>query len=241
MTSTTQRIALITGASSGIGEATALAFAEAGIHLGLVSRSLAKLSTVAEKANQMGVIAKPYALDLSAVDQVRTEIATIVADLGQVDILINNAGMGYTGNLMDTSLSDWQRVMDLNLTSVFQCIQGVLPAMRQQQQGLVINVASVAAHQVFPGWGAYCVSKFGLLALSKALAAEERAHGIRVTTISPGSVNTPLWDTDTVQADFDRSAMLTPDMVAQTILQTALLTPAAVIEEIFLMPSGGTF
>ena len=241
MTSTTQPIALITGASSGIGKATAIAFAQAGIHLGLISRSLPKLEAVADKATQLGVTVKTYALDLSNVNQVRPALATIVAELGRVDILVNNAGMGYTGNLLETSLTDWQRVIDLNLTSVFQCVQGVLPAMRQQHQGLIINVASIAAHQVFPGWGAYCVSKFGLLALAKALAAEERAHGIRVTTISPGSVNTPLWDTDTVQADFDRSAMLTPEIVAQTILQTALLNPAAVVEEIVLMPNAGTF
>jgi len=143
--------------------------------------------------------------------------------------------------LMDMPLQDWQQVLNLNLTSVFQCIQGTLPMMRAQNRGLIINVASIAAHHVFPEWGAYCVSKFGLLALSKAIAAEERGHGIRVTTISPGSVNTPLWDTNTVHADFPRTAMLTPAVVAQAILQTVLLPDSAVVEEILLMPNAGTF
>ena len=113
--------------------------------------------------------------------------------------------------------------------------------MRQRRQGTIINVASIAGHQVFPNWGAYCVSKFGLVALSKTLAAEERAHGIRVVLISPGSVNTPLWDMETVQADFDRSAMLSPDLVAESILYAALLPEQAVVEELILMPNAGTF
>lgn len=230
--------ALITGASSGIGKATALAFAKAGIHLALVGRSLEKLHRVAADVNAIGVTATVHALDLEQIDQVREEIEAIVAE-APIDILVNNAGIGYTGDLLTTPLEDWQRVMTLNLTSAFQCIQGVLPAMRDRQSGIIINVASISAYQFFPGWGAYSVSKAGLLALSKTLAAEERPHGIRVMTISPGAVNTPIWDTDTVQADFDRSRMLTPEDVAQTILHAALLPPQAVIDELTLMPSAG--
>jgi NAD(P)-dependent dehydrogenase (short-subunit alcohol dehydrogenase family) len=111
--------------------------------------------------------------------------------------------------------------------------------MRSREQSTIINVASIAGYQAFPGWGAYNVSKAGLIALSKTLAAEERAHGIRVVTLCPGSVNTPLWDTETVQANFDRTRMLTPETVAQTILHAALLPPGAVIEELTVMPSAG--
>lgn len=241
MASLIERHALITGASSGIGKATALAFAEAGIHLALVSRSESKLAAVADEARQSGVTVKTYPLDLSQVDQVKDRMRAIAADFGPPDILINNAGIAYTGSLMETSLSDWQQVLDLNLTSVFQCIQGILPSMRDRQQGTIINVVSIGGQQVFPNWGAYCVSKFGLMALSKAVAAEERANGIRVSAICPGSVNTPLWDTETVQADFDRSAMLTPEIVAQVILQAVLLPKQAVVEELTLMPNAGVF
>jgi short-subunit dehydrogenase len=241
MTSSHKRRALITGASSGIGRATALAFAKAGIDLALVSRSQSNLESVADAARLLGVTAKTYSIDLAEVDQVRSRLESALADFGAIDLLVNNAGMGYTRTLMDTSLSDWQRVLNLNLTSVFQCVQAVVPQMRSQQRGTIINVASIAAHQTFPGWGAYCVSKFGLLALSKTLAAEERANGIRVVTISPGSVNTPIWDTDTVQAGFDRTAMLTPEIVANTILQAALMPERAVVEELILMPNAGTF
>ncbi|UBF28380.1 SDR family oxidoreductase [Kovacikia minuta CCNUW1] len=240
MTFDVERYALVTGAGSGIGRATAVAFAQAGIHLALVGRTQPKLKAVADEAARFGVKAEIFPLDLFQVDQVREKIEAIATNFG-ISILVNCAGMGYTGLLADMPLQDWQQVIDLNLTSIFQCIQGVLPVMRQRQQGTIINVASIAGHQVFPEWGAYSVSKFGLIALSKTLAIEERSHGIRVVIVSPGSVNTSLWDTKTVHADFDRSRMLTPEIVAQTILHTALLPDQAVIEELILMPNAGTF
>jgi short-subunit dehydrogenase len=236
-----QTRALITGASSGIGRATALTFARAGIDIALIARHEDRLEAVAEEARNLGVEAKAFPLDLAKVEQVHAQIDSIVAAFGPVNILVNNAGMGYTGDLIDTSLADWQRVIDLNLTSVFQCIKGVLPGMRDQGSGTIINVVSIAGLQVFPNWGAYCVSKFGLMALSKTLAMEERANGIRVTALCPGSVNTPIWDSETVQADFDRSLMLTPEIVAESILHVALLPKVAVIEELTLMPNVGRF
>ncbi|HEY9669685.1 MAG TPA: SDR family oxidoreductase [Coleofasciculaceae cyanobacterium] len=239
MTSQNQRRALITGASSGIGKATALAFAKVGIDVALVSRSQEKLEAIANAAREAGVEAKAYSLDLANLEQVKAEISAIATDFAPIDILVNNAGMGYTNLLKETPLSDWQQVIDLNLTSVLQCILGVLPAMRQQQRGTIINVASIAGQQPFPGWGAYSVSKAGLIALSKTLAAEERPHGIRVMTICPGAVNTPIWDSDTVQVDLNRSAMLTPEIVAQSILHAAMLPEQAVIDSITLMPSAG--
>jgi NADP-dependent 3-hydroxy acid dehydrogenase YdfG len=235
----TNRTALITGASSGIGKATALAFAKAGINLALVGRDRDKLTAVAQAAEAVGVTAKTYVVDLSKLDRVSAKIAEIAAEHEHLDILINNAGIAYTGSIADSPLSDWQKVIDLNLTSVFQCVQGILPHMRQRKSGSIVNVSSIAGKQVFPNWGIYSVSKFGLMALTQAIATEERANGIRVTAVCPGSVNTPLWDTDTVQADFDRAAMLTPEMVAEGILYAVLAPAGAVVEELTIMPSGG--
>jgi short-subunit dehydrogenase len=235
----TQQTALITGASSGIGKATALTFARAGIKTVLIGRTIAKLEAVAREIEQMGAQTAIYPLDLSTIDQASAQLSTIVSDTGAVDILVNNAGMGYTAELIDTPLADWQAVLNLNLTSVFQCIQAVLPGMRSRGQGSIINVISIAGRQAFAGWGAYCASKFGLMGLSKALAAEERAHGIRVTALCPGAVDTSLWDSDTVQMDFDRAAMLAPESVAQTILHAVQLPQQAVVEELVLMPQGG--
>lgn len=239
MNSPIERRALITGASSGIGKATALAFAKAGIHVALISRSRSSLEVVAQAAREVGVEAEAYVLDLAAVEQVREGIQAVSTQFGPIDILVNNAGMGYTNTVLETPLADWQQVINLNLTSVFQCIQGVLPSMREQERGMIINVASVAGQHPFPGWGAYNVSKAALIALSKTTSAEERHRGIRVVTICPGAVNTPLWDTQTVQVDLNRSAMLTPEIVAQSILYMTLVPEQAVIEELTLMPSAG--
>ncbi len=233
-----KRRALITGASSGIGKATALAFAKAGIDVALVSRSVDKLTPVCDAVSHTGVEAKAYEVDLACVAQVQEKMQAIALD-GDIDILVNNAGMGYTATLTETPLSDWQQVIDLNLTSVFQCIMGILPRMRTRGTGTIINITSIAAKQAFPNWGAYSVSKAGLIALSQTLAQEERAHGIRVTAICPGAVNTELWDTETVNANFDRSKMLTPEIVAQSILYAALLPQQAVIDELTIMPSAG--
>lgn len=234
-----KRRALITGASSGIGKATALAFAKAGIDVALVSRSQEKLEGVAAVAKEIGVEAKAFTVDLGSVAQVKTKIQAIADEFGDIDILVNNAGIGYTANLSDTSLEDWQRVIDLNITSVFQCMMAIVPGMRQRGKGTIINIASIAAKQAFAGWGAYCVSKAGLFALSQTLAQEERVHGIRVTAICPGAVNTEIWDTETVNVNFDRTKMLTPEIVAQTILHTVLLPQEAVIEELTLMSNAG--
>ena len=232
--------AIVTGASSGIGKATAFAFARSGIEVALVSRSELKLQTIAEEIQQTtNTKAKAYPIDLAIVDRVSEQIAAISNSFGSINILVNNAGMGYTNSLENTTLADWQKILELNLTSVFQCVRGILPQMREHGSGTIINVASIAAQNAFPEWGAYSVSKAGLVALSKALSVEERSNGIRTVIISPGSVNTPIWDTDTVKADFDRSAMLTPEVVAQSILHAALLPADAVVEEMVVMPSGG--
>ncbi|MEH2403257.1 SDR family oxidoreductase [Nostoc sp.] len=218
-----KRRALITGASSGIGKATALAFAKAGIDVALVSRSLDKLEAVREAVQHTGVEAKAYAVDLARVFEVKEKIQAIALD-GDIDILVNSSGIAYTATLSQTPLEDWQQVINLNLTSVFQCIMGILPSMRDRGTGTIINIASIAAKQLFPGWGAYSVSKAGLIALSQTLAQEERSYGIRVTVICPGAVNTELWDTETVHANLDRSKMLTPEIVAQSILYRTHLT-----------------
>ncbi|MDV3351321.1 SDR family oxidoreductase [Leptolyngbyaceae cyanobacterium CCMR0082] len=240
MNTVPNRRALITGASTGIGRATALAFAKANFDVALVSRSTDKLKALEDEIGETATVkAQSFPLDLSIVAQIKEQVTHILEAFGPVDVLVNNAGMGYTGELNQMPLDDWCRVLDLNVTSVFQCIQAVLPGMRDRKSGMIINVASIAARQAFPEWGAYGISKAAVVALSKAISVEERNHGIRVVTILPGAVNTPLWDTDTVQADFDRSGMLTPELVANAILQTALLPPGAVVEELTIMPSGG--
>jgi NADP-dependent 3-hydroxy acid dehydrogenase YdfG len=241
MTSAPLRHVLITGASRGIGKATALAFAKAGVSPILIGRAAETLESVADAVRQLGVEAYPLVLDLYDLKHIQPRLTALLAEIGFVEILVNNAGMGYTAALMETPLPDWQQVIDLNLTSPFQCIQAVLPQMRSHQLGTIINIISVAGRQTFPQWGAYCASKFGLMGLTKTLAQEEQAYGIRVVALCPGAVNTPIWDSETVKADFDRSLMLSPEHVAETIVQAALLPQNVVIDELVLMPNVGTF
>jgi NADP-dependent 3-hydroxy acid dehydrogenase YdfG len=163
--------------------------------------------------------------------------------MGGVDILINNAGAAYIGELIDMPLTEWQRLFDLNVTSVFQCLQAILPTMRSQKSGTIINVASIAGKQAFPSWGAYSATKFALLGMNQAIAAEEQPHGIRIVAICPGSVDTPLWDSlgDKVSSNFNRAAMLRPITVANSIMSLINLPTDAVINDLVLMPNAGVF
>jgi NAD(P)-dependent dehydrogenase (short-subunit alcohol dehydrogenase family) len=235
----TGKKAIVTGASSGIGKEVALRLLKAGTQVSLVSRNPEHiLSELPAGSN-----AKSYAIDLGDVSQVAIKMQSIVAEMGGVDILINNAGMAYIGELIDMPLPEWQKLLDLNLTSVFQCLQAVLPTMRSQKSGTIINVASIAGKQGFPNWGAYCASKFALLGLTQAIAAEEQPHGIKVMSICPGSVDTPLWDTlgDKVPPSFNRAAMLRPATVADSIMTLINLPADAMINDLVLMPNAGTF
>ncbi len=235
----TQPVALITGASSGIGRAIALKLASTNTNLALVGRDLLKLQAVQQEVNKLGVTTRVYSIDMARPKEVKSQIESIIQDWGRLDTLVNSAGIGYTNSLLDTPLAEWQQVLDINLTSVFQCIQAVLPVMRQQQQGTIINIASIAAKNAFPGWGVYSASKAALASLSHTLRAEERINGIRVTTICPGAVDTPIWDSPTVQVELNRAAMLTPDSIAQLVWQILLLPNTAVVEELILMPNAG--
>jgi NAD(P)-dependent dehydrogenase (short-subunit alcohol dehydrogenase family) len=231
---------LVTGASSGIGKATALALVRLGASVALVSRNPDRVLTEITAARKdEDVLVKAYPLDLADVSSVATKIEHIVTDFGGIDVLINNAGMAYIGEIIDMPLADWQKILDLNLTSVFQCIQAVLPIMRQQKHGAIVNVASIAAKQAFPKWGAYSASKFALLGMTQALAAEEQSHGIKVMSICPGSVNTPLWNT--VDANFNREAMLQEKTIAESIIYLLSLPANAIVTEIVLMPNVGVF
>ncbi|MFM7601623.1 MAG: SDR family oxidoreductase [Pseudanabaena sp.] len=235
----TGRKAIVTGASSGIGKEVALRLLKAGAQVSLVSRNPEHILSELPA----GTNAKSYGIDLGDISEVATKMRVIVEDMGGIDILINNAGMAYIGELIDMPLVEWQKLFDLNLTSVFQCLQAVLPTMRSQKSGTIINVASIAGKQGFPNWGAYCASKFALLGLTQAIAAEEQPHGIKIMSICPGSVDTHLWDTlgDKVPPSFNRAAMLRPATVADSIMTLINLPADAVINDLVLMPNAGIF
>lgn len=242
-------VALITGASRGIGAAAARRFAAAGFDLLLVARSVDQLDALAAELRSVGRQVLTAAVDLSDPGAVAPAIQELCGRGLIPTVVVNNAGAAWTGPLATMPLEQWQWLLQLNLTSVFQVCQAVLPLLRHSDSsaadsrsgGLIINVSSHAARHAFPDWGAYCASKAALQAFSRCLAEEERAHGVRVCTLTLGSVNTPLWDSETVDSSFDRRAMLSADQAAEALLVLAQQPPTQVVEDLTLMPTAGAF
>ena len=237
-TSPAAPVALITGASRGIGAAAARAFAAAGYDLLLLARSSEALEALAAELRQAGRQVETCSVDLAKPEQIAPALQDLLGRGLTPTVLINNAGAAYTGSLAEMPLERWQWLLQLNLTSVFQVCQAVLPALREQG-GHIINVSSHAARNAFPDWGAYCTSKAALASFSRCLAEEERQHGIRVSTLTLGAVNTPLWDSETVHSSFDRRAMLSPERVAEALLSLAQQPSSQIVEDATLMPAAG--
>ena len=231
---------LITGASRGIGHAAAKAFAEAGWDLLLVSRSEAALQSLQSELSAGGVRVAYQAIDLTDSAAIAPGINDLLNQGLRPSVLINNAGAAWTGDLLGMPLERWDWLIQLNLTSVFQVCSAVVPAMRPAG-GLVINVSSHAARNAFPGWGAYCTVKAALASFTRCLGEEERAHGIRACTLTLGAVATSLWDSPTVDSDFDRRAMLPVNQAAAALLHLAQQPATQVVEDLTLMPATGAF
>jgi NAD(P)-dependent dehydrogenase (short-subunit alcohol dehydrogenase family) len=180
------------------------------------------------------------AVDLTKPEEIAPGVASLLSRGLTPSVLINNAGAAWTGDLLAMPLDRWNWLMQLNLTSVFQMCAAVVPTMRPTG-GLVINVSSHAARNAFPNWGAYCTVKAALASFTRCLAEEERAHGIRACTLTLGAVDTPLWDSPTVQSTFDRGAMLPVEQVAVTLLHLAQQPSTQIVEDLTLMPATGAF
>ena len=234
------KLALITGATKGIGKSTAQTFAKAGWNLILLARDMQKLQDLKNQLSNTGVEINLLECDLSRSDNVDQYVNQCIESYGCPTVLINNAGFAFNGELVSMPLDKWQEIIQVNLTSVFQICSCIVPFMRKKG-GLIINVSSHAANNAFPNWGAYCVSKAALASFTKCLREGERKNSIRACTITLGSVNTPLWDSEFVSADFNKDSMLSPDRVSDTILFIAEQPKSQLIEDLTLMPASGAF
>ncbi len=228
---------MITGASKGIGKATAFAFAAAGAKVVLAARTRETLEQVAAELRETGAEALAVPTDVTNVDAVEQLIQRTLDVYQHVDILINNAGIGHFGPIVDFEPDDWDAVLNSNLKAVYLCAKYALPSMLERGSGQIINVLSVAAKIAFQASSAYCAAKAGALALTKVLASEVRQQNIRVTAVLPGSVHTPFWDDVPEHPDFEQ--MLTPEHVADTIVSICQQPPGMVTEEIAVMPPLG--
>lgn len=234
------KLALITGATKGIGRETAIKFANSGWDLILMARNIKMLEELKKELSNKPSKVFIVSCDLSEPESIEASLSKVVESCGCPSVLINNAGFAYNGDLIGMPLDKWQKIMQVNLTSVFQICSYIVPLMRRKG-GLIINVSSHAAHNAFPQWSAYCITKAALASFTKCLREEERSNSIRACTITLGSVNTPLWDSEFVSSDFNRDAMLSSDNVANVILYIAEQPSYQLIEDLNLMPTAGAF
>lgn len=234
------RIALVTGAGSGIGRAVAETFAQEGAHVVSVGRTREKLDAAKQEAGEPGARLHPRALDVSDRTAAKALVAATVAQFGAIDILVNNAGVNVPRRaLSELSMDDFDKIVQVNLNGAFYLIHEVLPIMRKRRDGLIINVSSIAGLRGSDlGGAAYSASKFGMAGLGKTLGLEEGGNGIRSCLIYPGEVNTPILDSRPVVPDADqRARMLQPEDLAQAALLVATLHPRATIPELVISPT----
>lgn len=234
--------ALITGASSGLGRASALAFAQAGADVALLARSERDLRTVAAEVEKLGKRALTLPTDLSDEVAVLAAAERTVGTLGRVDVLVNDAGTDVPGPVTDLSAGDWDLVLAVNLRAPFLLAKAVFPTMQAQRRGTIINISSVAGKRGWANAAAYCASKFGLSGLTQALHAEGKEHGIRAMIVYPGAMATnwgewtPAARGEDEQENRPSSEALSPEDAASFLVWLAAAPPTLVLTETVMMP-----
>ncbi len=226
-------VVIVTGAGRGVGRATALALAERGAQIVLGARTAADLEQVAAEAWRLGARAEVVAADIREEAGAAALAERALAAFGRIDTLINNAGIGCPGSVESLSLADWRACLDTNLTGAFLCSRAVLPAMRQQASGQIIMISSGAGKQGYAGMSAYCASKFGLMGFAQSLAAEVTDAGVKVATITPGSILTDFGGSSRPRPG---AKYLLPEDVAQAIMYLLEQSERAWTQEMSLWP-----
>ena len=191
------KVVVITGASSGLGEATAKHLSTLGASVVLGARRADRLQALADEINHAGGKAQAVATDVTDRDQVKRLVDTAVETYGRIDVMLNNAGLMPHSPLERLKVDDWERMIDVNLKGVLYGIAAALPHMKAQRSGHIINVSSVAGHKVGPGGAVYSATKYGVRVISEGLRQEVKPYNIRSTIISPGAVATELADSIT--------------------------------------------
>jgi 3-oxoacyl-[acyl-carrier protein] reductase len=237
-----RQVALVTGASSGLGRATASALAEAGASVALLARGAEDLASVADALESAGHRALAVPCDLADAAALERAVERVRAELGPVRVLVNAAATDAPGPVAELAIADWDRVLAVNLRAVYVLCRSVLADMSAAGQGTIVNVSSVAGRRGWATASAYCASKFALTGFTQALGAEVRAHGVRACVVYPGAMATH-WGTWASQERSEQEPSpsapreaLPPERVAAFIAWIATAPPELVLDEAIVTP-----
>ena len=239
-----ERVALVTGASSGIGEATANMLAEAGARVAIAARRRDRLEDVARRIREHGGEALVVEADFGVEAEAQRAVHETEAAFGRLDILVNNAGVMYLEPVIDADLARWRSMFEINVLGLIAATQAALPGMRERRDGHIVNIASTAGRVASPTGAAYCATKFGVVAFSEALRKEIYGDRIRVSVVEPGIVETELREhighaaTQKAINEWASSMrQLKPEDVARAILFCVTQPPHVGINEILMRPT----
>ena len=233
-----ERVAIVTGAGRGIGRATALALADEGASVVLAARSVNEIESAAAEVRQRpgggagGALA--IACEVTSEEQVAAMIERTIAEFGRIDVLVNNAGYSKQCPIADLSVEELRLALDVNLVGTFLCCQAVLPTMKRQGSGRIINVVSGAGKRGSRRRGAYAAAKFGVIGFSQCLQLEVKPEGIGVCCVCPGPVDTLMRTIN--NPGEDRRTLLPPEEIAEAVVFAATRGPLTVIPEIEVRP-----
>ena len=229
--------AIITGASKGIGKAIALKLAALSYSLVLVGRNKTHLANIKSEIEKMGGRCKVLSLDLEKEDTPDLIVEEAIAHFGQIDILINNAGLAHSSKIMDTDIDIWNKLFHINARAPFFLCKAAVPFLRKSKNPVIINISSVVGFKGYAGQAAYASSKHALAGFTKVLAKEVQEDGIKVHLISPGGVNTEM--VQKMRPDIDTSELIQPDEIAELVEFLVTRQGKGIIDHLYIRRQSG--
>jgi 3-oxoacyl-[acyl-carrier protein] reductase len=226
------KVALVTGAGRGIGRSISLALADAGARLFLTARTADQLEGTAREIRARGHEAEYLPAEVSSEDGVQAVFGACAKRFGRLDILVNNAGVGISGPLADFPAKSFDTLMAVNVKGLFLCCQQAMRTMVPARRGYIVNISSVVGFKGYANQAAYTASKHAVMGITKSLAVEAQPHGIRVSAVLPGAVDTGLMEA--LRPDLDKALLMRPEDVADAVLFLLSLSDTAAVDEIYI-------
>ena len=226
------QIALVTGAGRGIGRSISLALADAGVRVFLTARTADQLEATAREIRARGHEAEYLPAEVSSEEGVQAVFDDCRNRFGRLDVLVNNAGLGISGPLADFPVESFDTLMAVNVKGLFLCCQQAMRMMVPAHRGYIVNISSVVGFKGYANQAAYTASKHAVMGITKSLAVEAQPHGIRVSAVLPGAVDTGLMEA--LRPDLDKALLMKPEDVADAVLFLLSLSETAAVDEIYI-------